>query len=143
MRAALEQARTAVACGEVPVGAVAVFENRIVATAHNEMERQRSATAHAERLLIDRASEALLNWRLEGVSIYVTLEPCTMCVGAMLLARVNSIFFACDDPRQGAAGSLYDLTNLSPGDSIGVYSGVLAEEARELLQRFFAERRGV
>jgi len=142
MRQALDLAREAGARGEVPVGAVAVFEDRIVGRGANAREAARDPTAHAELLAIQEAARALGRWRLAGVTLVVTLEPCAMCAGAMVLARIDRLVYAADDPKAGAAGSLMDLT----GDPrlnhrFPVERGVLADEAGELLKAFFRARR--
>jgi tRNA(adenine34) deaminase len=142
MRQALDLAREAGARGEVPVGAVAVFEDRIVGRGANAREAARDPTAHAELLAIQEAARALGRWRLAGVTLVVTLEPCAMCAGAMVLARIDRLVYAADDPKAGAAGSLIDLT----GDPrlnhrFPVERGVLADEAGELLKAFFRARR--
>jgi len=142
MRQALDLAREAGARGEVPVGAVAVFEDRIVGRGANAREAARDPTAHAELLAIQEAARALGRWRLGGVTLVVTLEPCAMCAGAMVLARIDRLVYAADDPKAGAAGSLMDLS----GDPrlnhrFPVERGVLADEAGELLKAFFRARR--
>jgi tRNA(adenine34) deaminase len=142
MRQALDLAREAGARGEVPVGAVAVFEDRIVGRGANAREAARDPTAHAELLAIQEAARALGRWRLAGVTLVITLEPCAMCAGAMVLARIDRLVYAADDPKAGAAGSLIDLT----GDPrlnhrFPVERGVLADEAGELLKAFFRARR--
>jgi tRNA(adenine34) deaminase len=142
MRAALGEAARAAEAGEVPVGAVAVFEDRIVATGRNEREGARDPTAHAEMLALRRAAEALQRWRLTGVTLYVTLEPCAMCAGALVNARVDRLVYGCDDPKAGAAGSLFDIP-VDPrlNHRVAVERGALADECAALLKDFFAERR--
>jgi tRNA(adenine34) deaminase len=142
MQSALDEARKASSLGEVPIGAVAVFENQIIARAHNEVEMLKDATAHAEHLVVQRASKHLNNWRLNGVSIYVTLEPCSMCVGAMILSRVEKLYFGAKDPRQGAAGSIFDITqDLALPHQLEVISGVLEAESVQVLGDFFTKLR--
>lgn len=142
MQEALKQASLASTLGEVPVGAVAVHEGNIIASAHNEVEQNRDATQHAEILVLRRASEHLQRWRLDGVSVYVTLEPCSMCIGAMVLARVNALYFGAYDPRQGAVGSLYDLSNHPElPHSIPVSGGILASSSEAMLRAFFENQR--
>lgn len=138
MRAALDEARAAAAAGEVPVGAVIVVDNTIVARAHNEVEKESDATLHAEMLALRRASKALGRWRLDDATLYVTLEPCPMCLGALLHARVGKLCFGAWDPRQGAAGSLFNLAQ-HPGlpHSLEVIPEILARESEELLKSFF------
>lgn len=142
MRQALDLAREAGARGEVPVGAVAVFEERIVGRGANARESARDPTAHAELLAIQEAARALGRWRLGGVTLFVTLEPCAMCAGAMVLARIDRLVYAANDPKAGAVGSLMDLS----GDPrlnhrFPVERGVLADEAGELMKAFFRARR--
>ncbi len=142
MREALALAREAGARGEVPVGAVAVHDGRVVGRGANARESARDPTAHAELLAIQDAARTLGRWRLSGVTLYVTLEPCAMCAGAMVLARIDRLVYAATDPKAGAAGSLWDL----PADArlnhrFPVERGLLAEEAGELLRAFFRARR--
>jgi tRNA(adenine34) deaminase len=143
MREALALAREAGARGEVPVGAVAVFEDRIVGRGANARESAHDPTAHAELLAVQDAARTLGRWRLTGVTVYVTLEPCAMCAGAMVLARVDRLVFAASDPKAGAVGSLMDLSS-DPrlNHRYPVERGVLGEEAGELLKAFFRARRG-
>jgi tRNA(adenine34) deaminase len=143
MREALALAREAAACGEVPVGAVAVHDGRIVGRGANAREAAHDPTAHAELLAIQEAARTLGRWRLTGVTLYVTLEPCAMCAGAMVLGRIDRLVYAASDPKAGAAGSLLDL----PADPrlnhrFPVERGLLAEEAGDLLRGFFRARRG-
>jgi tRNA(adenine34) deaminase len=142
MELALAEARLAVEAGEVPVGAVVVRGGAVVARASNRTIRDQDATAHAESLAIRQASEAAGSWRLEGHTLYVTLEPCAMCAGALVLARVDRVVFAAWDPKAGMAGSIADLLrhprlNHRPE----VQGGVLEDEAGALLRDFFARRR--
>jgi tRNA(adenine34) deaminase len=144
MDLALAEARACVAWGDVPVGAVVVAGNEVVGAAGNERERVQDPTAHAEVVAIRRAASTLGSWRLDGCAIYVTLEPCAMCAGAMVLARLDALVFGADDPKAGFAGSLGDLTS-DPrlNHRLQVVRGVRAEEAAALLRTFFAERRGL
>ncbi len=143
MREALALAREAGERGEVPVGAVAVLEDRIVGRGANARESARDPTAHAELLAIQDAARTLGRWRLTGVTLYVTLEPCAMCAGAMVLARIDRLVYGASDPKAGAAGSLMDLTS-DPrlNHRFPVERGVLADESGELLKAFFRARRG-
>jgi tRNA(adenine34) deaminase len=143
MREALVLAREAGERGEVPVGAVAVLEDRIVGRGANARESARDPTAHAELLAIQDAARTLGRWRLTGVTLYVTLEPCAMCAGAMVLARIDRLVYGASDPKAGAAGSLMDLTS-DPrlNHRFPVERGVLADESGELLKAFFRARRG-
>jgi tRNA(adenine34) deaminase len=140
MNIALVEANLASTLGEVPVGAIAIHENKIIARAHNEVETKKDATAHAEMLVMQRASALLGSWRLNEVSIVVTLEPCTMCIGAMILSRVKELYFGCYDERQGAVGSVYDLSRLtSLPHQLKVYPEILKDQCAEPLKRFFRE----
>ena len=142
MREALKQANKARLNGEVPVGAVIVHEGRVIARAYNQVELLKDATAHAEMLAITAAASTMENWRLLDTTIYCTLEPCTMCVGAMLLSRVGTLVWGAPDIRHGAAGSWIDiLTEKHPTHTIEVRSGVLADESADLMREFFQKRR--
>lgn len=142
MQEALAEARLAEEQGEVPIGAVIVCGGKIIARAHNEVEQAHDATLHAELLALRRASEVLGSWRLSEASLYVTLEPCTMCVGALVLARIQSVYFGAWDPRQGATGSLYDLSNHSGlPHNFPVFPELLRPESEDLLKGFFARCR--
>src|SRR5512138_1224902 len=142
MREALALAREAGARGEVPVGAVAVFEDRLVGRGTNARETAHDPTAHAELVAIQEAARALGRWRLTGVTVFATLEPCAMCAGAMVLARIDRLVYGASDPKAGAAGSLLDLTQ-DPrlNHRFPVERGVRADEAGELLRTFFESRR--
>jgi tRNA(adenine34) deaminase len=142
MEEALRQAQRGAEAGEVPVGAVAVKDGRVLARAHNQVEALRDATAHAEMLVITQAEEAVENWRLDGVDLYVTLEPCAMCAGAMVNARVARVVYGADDPVAGASGSVFNVL----GDGrlnhrVPVVKGVMADRASALLKDFFRSRR--
>ena len=142
MREALRQAEQAASEGEVPVGAILVRENTIVASGRNARERQQDPTAHAELIVIREAAEQLQSWRLTGTTLYVTLEPCLMCAGAMLQARIPRLVFSAWDPKAGACGSLFAIhqdTRLN--HQIAVTYGILENESRALLQRFFQQLR--
>lgn len=143
--AALDVARAALDAGEVPIGAVVIGPSgRVIATAHNERETHRDPTAHAEVVALRRAGEVLGSWHLDGCTLAVTLEPCTMCAGASVLARVARVVYGADDPKAGAAGSLWDVVrdrrlNHRPE----VVAGVRAEESGALLRAFFRSQRGL
>jgi tRNA(adenine34) deaminase len=142
MHHALREAERAMSENEVPVGAVVVHEGRLIAAAHNQREQLHDATAHAEMIAITQASEALASWRLTDCTLYVTLEPCPMCAGAILQARVPRLVYGAIDPKAGAVDSLYRLL----GDSrlnhrTDVVSGVLAGPCGEILTRFFRAQR--
>lgn len=143
MREALKLAREAQMAGEVPVGAVVVCNEKIIACARNERETSGDPTAHAEVLALRRAAEALGTRRLEGCTLYVTLEPCPMCAGAIVMAGIDAVFFGAYDPRCGCAGSLYDLPeDASFGRVIPCSGGLLEAECRLALNAFFDLRRG-
>lgn len=145
MAQALEQARKAYDSAEVPVGAIIISASgEVIAAAHNQTEKERLVTAHAEILCIELASKKLGNWRLSGCTLYSTLEPCPMCLGAMQLARIERLVWAAPDLRLGACGTFIDLTNKKhPFHTIRCEGGVLAEEASELMRSFFQQRREV
>lgn len=143
MRLALAKAATAIEHDDVPIGAVLVADGQVLAQAANERELRSDPTAHAEVLALRAGAERLGGWRLPETTLYVTLEPCAMCAGAIVLARVPRVVFATTDPKAGAAGSIFDVLgeerlNHRPA----VVAGVLAEEAAELLRGFFRDRRG-
>jgi len=142
MRLALEEARAAGDAGDVPIGAVVARGDEVLGRAGNARERHRDPTAHAEVLALRRAAAAARSWHLEGCALYVTLEPCAMCSGALVLSRVDRLVFGADDPKAGFAGSLGDLVR-DPrlNHSVEVSVGVLADECGELLRAFFAKRR--
>ena len=143
MREALKLAREAQMAGEVPVGAVVVCKEKIIACARNERETSGDPTAHAEVLALRRAAEALGTRRLEGCTLYVTLEPCPMCAGAIVMAGIDAVFFGAYDSRCGCAGSLYDLPeDASFGRVIPCSGGLLEAECRLALNAFFDLRRG-
>ncbi len=142
MEVALEEARQASQEGEVPVGAVVVLDGEIIAQAHNRRESLRDPTAHAEMIALRQAAAKLRNWRLNRVRVYVTLEPCPMCAGALVQARVATLIYGAADPKAGAVCSLYNiLQDKRLNHQMEVISGVKAEESRKLLQDFFRERR--
>ena len=142
MRRALAQAENAYAENEVPIGAVAVKDNSIIASAYNQVETLNDATAHAEILVITQAEAALKDWRLNNVDIYVTKEPCAMCSGAMVNARVRKVYFGMYDPRSGCAGSALNITSF-PGmlHLVNSEGGVLETECKTLIQKFFCKIR--
>lgn len=142
MRLAIQQAEQAFSESEVPVGAVIVRDGRVLAAAYNQREQLRDPTAHAEMISITQAAEAIGDWRLERCVLYVTLEPCPMCAGAIVLARIPVVVFGAHDPKAGAAGSLFQLLD-DPrlNHRAQVVPGVLAEPCGELLSRFFKQQR--
>ena len=142
MRLALEEARAAGAEGDVPVGAVVARSDEVVARAGNAREREQDPTAHAEILALRQAARAVGSWHLEGCTLYVTLEPCAMCAGALVLARIDRLVLGAPDPKAGFAGSLGDIVRDGRlNHEVEVSVGVLAEECGEVLRAFFAERR--
>jgi tRNA(adenine34) deaminase len=142
MQAALAEARAAAEAGEVPIGAVVVHEGAIVARGQNRVLRDVDPTAHAEIVAMRAAAKVLGNYRLNGCTIYVTLEPCAMCAGAMVHARIDRLVFAAADPKAGACGSVLEVLNHQQlNHQMLVEQGIAAEEAGELLRGFFRERR--
>jgi tRNA(adenine34) deaminase len=142
MRAALAEARGAVDHDDVPVGAVVVRAGAVIAAAGNERERRQDPTAHAEILALRAAAAAIGHWRLEGTTLYVTLEPCAMCAGAIVLARVPRVVYGAADPKAGAAGSVLDvLAEPALNHRPAVVAGVLADPCAAVLREFFARRR--
>ncbi len=139
MKLALREATKAEAKGEVPIGAVAVQNSKIIARAHNLRENKADPLGHAEIYLLSKASKKLKRWRLNDLTIYVTLEPCLMCMGALLQARVTRVVFGTFDPKAGACGSLYDLSNDKRlNHQIQITQGVLKEECAQRLSHFFS-----
>ena len=142
MRLALDEAAAAAGHGDVPVGAVVLLNGEVIARRHNERELQGDPTAHAEVLALRDAATARGSWRLHGATLVVTLEPCPMCAGAALAARVDRIVFGAADPKAGACGSLYNLAaDPRLNHEMDLASGLLAEESARMLQEFFAARR--
>ena len=141
MREALAEAMLAGEIGEVPIGAVVVRNGEIIARAHNERETGKDATRHAEIIAIERACAALGGWRLIGCDLYVTLEPCPMCAGAAVNARIVRVVYGASDLRAGAFGSVFNLNDYPLNHKPEIVSGVLAEECLEPIRAFFKERR--
>jgi tRNA(adenine34) deaminase len=142
MRLALAEAERALATDDVPIGAVAVYAGRVIGAGCNQREADHDPTAHAEMLAIQQAARHLGRWRLDGVTLYCTLEPCCMCAGAMVLARLPRLVYAAIDPKAGAAGSIVDvLRHPRLNHRVDVQGGLLAEEAGALLRAFFDARR--
>ena len=142
MHAALREAGASAAADEVPVGCVVVHEGIVIARGHNQVEALQDATAHAEILAIGAASNALGSWRLNECTMYVTLEPCSMCAGAIILARVGRLVYGADDPKAGACGSVLDVIREPRlNHRVEVSSGVLAEECGGALRQFFLRKR--
>ena len=142
MTAALDEARQASEHGDVPVGAVVVHDGSVIATGHNRREVDQDPTAHAELIAVRKAAAVLGSWRLDGCALYVTLEPCTMCAGALVLARLPLLVFGALDPKAGAVGSLYDLAREPRlNHRVDVVDGVMAAECGALLTGFFRAAR--
>ena len=142
MRRALVEAHRAREAGEVPVGAVVVSDGVVVGTGFNRPIGAQDPTAHAEIVALGAAGQALGNYRLTGTTLYVTVEPCLMCVGALVHARVATVVYGVDDPKGGAVRSLLDVASLPLNHRFEAVEGVLADECRELLQAFFRDKRG-
>jgi len=142
MRRALDQARMAFESGEVPVGAVVVHGERVVGEAHNLRETLNDPTAHAEMIAITQAAEVLQSWRLTDCTLYVTLEPCPMCAGAVVQARIPTVVYGTSDPKAGACHTLYNITDDARlNHSAAVLGGVMRDECRMILQEFFQQQR--
>lgn len=142
MRMALREAEQAAEAGEVPCGAVIVKNGEIIGKAHNQTELLKDPTAHAEILAITQAAAALENWRLTDAVMYVTKEPCPMCAGAIVLARLKQVVWAVDDPKRGGARSKFEiLDHADLNHRVEIRTGILEEECKALLQGFFRERR--
>jgi tRNA(adenine34) deaminase len=142
MRIALEEAARAPAVGEVPIAAVIVRDSQVLAQTHNYRELWQDPTAHAEVIAIRAAAAALSTWRLNDTTIYVTVEPCSMCIGAIILARIPRVVFGAWDPKAGACGSVFDLP-IEPrlNHRVAITGGILEQESQALLQKFFKELR--
>ncbi len=141
---AIREARKAEESEDIPVGCVVVYENRIIARAHNQIELLKDATAHAEMIAITQAEEYIGDWRLNGATLVVTKEPCPMCSGAILQSRISSVIYGTPAPRDGAAGSAIDLlNNPTLGSSVDCIGGVRGEECLALLQDFFKNLRNM
>jgi tRNA(adenine34) deaminase len=144
MRLALGEARQAFDEGEVPIGAIVVHQDQVIAAAHNQREVLRDPTAHAEMIAITQAAEALGSWRLLECTLYVTLEPCPMCAGAIVQARLPAVVYGAADPKAGACHTLYQITaDARLNHQSIVLGGVLADECRAILQEFFAQQRAL
>ena len=141
MQQALEQAKLASQLNEVPIGAVVVQENKIIAVGHNLSITNLDPTAHAEIIVIRNAAKILKNYRLIDASLYVTVEPCAMCFGALLQARINKLIFGAKDPKFGAIGGVADLTNYKWTHKFEIEGGILEQDSKVLLQEFFKNKR--
>lgn len=144
MELALKEAEQAFAEDEVPIGAVIVHKSRVIASAHNQREQLRDPTAHAEMIAITQAAQAMQSWRLEDCALYVTLEPCAMCAGAIVQARIPIVVYGADDPKAGAVRSLYQLLeDVRLNHRCQVISGILADRCGEILRSFFQKQRAL
>lgn len=142
MRAALDEARTAAERGEVPIGAVLVHEEKIISRAHNRTLTDNDPTAHAEMVAIREAAQRIRNHRLNGTSLYVTVEPCAMCAGAMIQARIERLVYGCPEQKGGAVRTCFQiLDHPAVNHRVEIISGVLADECAAVMQDFFAQRR--
>ncbi len=142
MKLALEQAKKAFVCDEVPIGAVIVKNDKIIAKAYNKREMKQISTSHAEILCIEKACKKVGSWRLEGCTLYVTLEPCPMCAGAIMQSRIEKVVFGAYDPKGGSYGSNYNLNEIKGLNHYPkIVEGVLQEESSEILKKFFALKR--
>ena len=142
MMIALNEAKKAFVLDEVPIGAIVVKDGVVISRAHNLREKKQRATAHAEVLAIEKACKKLGSWRLDGCVLYVTLEPCTMCIGASILSRVDGVVYGADDPKGGSLGSLFDVSLIKGFNHYPwVVSGICEEECSDLLKDFFKNKR--
>jgi tRNA(adenine34) deaminase len=142
MQAAIREAQRADENGDVPIGCIIVYDGIIIGKAHNQREQLTDPTAHAEMIAITQAAEYLQSWRLHGCTIYVTLEPCTMCAGAMVLGRIDRLVYGCRDPKTGACGSLYNIVQDERlNHRVEITAGVLEQECSAMLSDFFVRRR--
>jgi tRNA(adenine34) deaminase len=142
MRIALEEAARAAAAGEVPIAALVIQDNRVLAQAHNCRELWQDPTAHAEVIAIRAAATAIGTWRLTDTTLYVTVEPCAMCIGAIILARISRVVFGAWDPKAGACGSVFDFTNEPRlNHRVEILGGLLEQESQALIQQFFRQLR--
>lgn len=141
MLQAIKQAQIAYAKDEVPIGAVIVKDGEIIARAHNKREINKSATAHAEILAIEKACRKSKSWRLTGCDLYVTLEPCPMCMGAILNAKIQGLYYGASDPKSGSCGSVINLNNYPFNHKVNIYEGIMQDECSLLLKEFFQSLR--
>ena len=143
MRLALAQADIAENNGDVPIGRIITHQNSIIAKSYNQREQLQDPTAHAEIIALTQAAAAIGSWRLHGCTIFVTLEPCSMCAGALVLARIDKLVFGCNDPKTGACGSLYNIVqDQRLNHRINITSGILQEQCSHQLKSFFSKKRG-
>ena len=142
MKEALKQAKKAYALGEVPIGCVIVYEDKIIARGYNRRNTDKNTLAHAEITAINRASKKLGDWRLEGCTLYVTLEPCQMCAGAIVQSRITNVVMGCMNPKAGCGGSILNILEMPEfNHQVNVIRGIMEEECSQILQDFFKELR--
>lgn len=142
MRYALAEAQLALKKNEVPIGAVVVYEDKIIGRGHNQVESLKDPTAHAEIIALGAASNFLNSWRLSGSSIYVTIEPCAMCAGAIVLSRLDRLIFGAEDPKAGACGSLHNIVqDIRLNHQVQIIPYILEQECRQILEAFFEKIR--
>lgn len=144
MKLALIEAQKAFELGEVPIGAILIFEDEVIAAGHNMRETWNDATAHAEMVVIKKACEKLKRWRLSGTTLYVTVEPCPMCAGALVMSRVDRVVYGATDYKAGAVESVFNIVDHQAlNHQVAVTAGVLADDCRMLMKKFFRERRNI
>ncbi len=141
MKSALLEAKKAYSKGEIPVGCVIVYENKIIAKAHNLRETNQTTISHAEVIAINKACKKIGSWRLEECDMYVTLEPCPMCAGAIIQSRIKNLYYGAKDSKTGAAGSVINLFDFKFNHKVNVFEGIFEEESKELIQDFFKKLR--
>ena len=142
MKEALKQAKKAYALGEVPIGCVIVYEDKVIARGYNRRNTDKNTLAHAEITAINRASKKLGDWRLEGCTLYVTLEPCQMCAGAIVQSRITNVVMGCMNPKAGCGGSILNILEMPEfNHQVNVIRGIMEEECSQVLQEFFKELR--
>jgi len=142
MKQALKEAKRAFDLDEIPVGAIIVHKGRVIGRAHNQIKLLKDPTAHAEMIAITQAASYLKNERLKDCNMYVTIEPCSMCAGAMVLARIKALYYAAKDPKSGASGSVFNiLQSKKLNHRVKIKSGILEQESRSLIQKFFKKKR--
>lgn len=142
MQIAIKEAEKAVAMDEVPIGAIIVLDGKVIAKAHNKTESKQSATAHAEILAIEKACKKLKSWRLDGCELFVTLEPCAMCAGAIAGARIKKVYFGANEPKSGCVESLYPiLSNSGLNHTVEFKGGILGEQCSKMLKDYFKFKR--
>lgn len=141
MNEALKEAKKAYNQNEVPVGAVVVYQDKVIARDHNRREKQQSFFAHAEFLAMKKAAKKIGSWRLENCDVYVTMEPCPMCAGAMIQARIRNLYYAAKDPKAGVAESVFNMFDYKFNHSVNVEGGIMEKESQVIIKSFFKELR--